>query len=375
MTNTIEILDRLIAFDTVSSKSNLSLIAFVEEFLSNRGFKLTRVADKSGEKAGLFASLGPSGDGVLLSAHTDVVPVEGQDWSKNPFKLTKEGNKYYGRGTTDMKGYLASMLSIADRAANSELSEPLKLSISYDEEVGCLGIADMINDLPNALGQPRVAFVGEPTEMAVATGHKGKVGLKANARGEAGHSSLAPKFQNAIYVAVDLVTKLRELQDWYIANGARDTGYDIPFTTFHVGKFHGGTALNIVPDTAEMVFEFRHLAEDDPDEILAKIAEAAGEHINLEQTIRYPGLNTEIGSDAVQLAHRLAATNTTTKVAYGTEAGFFDALGIPTIVCGPGSMEGQGHKPDEYVTEDQLNACDAMMERILAEISVGGQRS
>ena len=178
MNETLSILKRLIAFDTVSAKSNLDLIDFIEGYLKDRGFCVTRVPDMRHKKAGLFAAIGPPGDGVLLSAHTDVVPVEGQDWTRDPFRLTTEGDRLYGRGTTDMKGFLAAMLSVADRASKRQLREPLKLAISYDEEIGCVGIAQMIDALTPALGQPRACIVGEPTNMEVAIGHKGKQALQ-----------------------------------------------------------------------------------------------------------------------------------------------------------------------------------------------------
>ena len=369
LAETLTILDRLIAFNTVSENSNLALIGYVESYLRELGFALHRMPDPTGQKAGLYARLGPAADGLLLSAHTDVVPTEGQGWSRDPFRLTREGGRLYGRGTTDMKGFLAAMLALANRASKADLKEPLKLSVSYDEEVGCLGIARMIGALPDVLGKPRAAIVGEPTEMAVAIGHKGKVGLRAFAHGEAGHSSLAPKLENALYVAADFIGQLRELQNWYAENGARDSDYDISHTTIHVGMIAGGTALNIVPDKAELQFEIRYLADDDLDAILGRINEMADERIDLEQTIAYPGLRTPPAAKVTQLACSLAATSITTKVAFGTEAGFFDGSGIPTVVCGPGSMEGQGHKPDEFVTVDQMVACHAMMDRILMTLT------
>lgn len=381
MAQTIDILDRLICFDTVSAKSNLRLIAYIEEFLTTRGFVVHKVPDDTGDKAGLFASIGPDAPGVMLSAHTDVVPVAGQEWTRDPFALTAEGERLYGRGTTDMKGYLASMLAVADRAAQAELAEPLKLAISYDEEVGCIGIRDMIDALEPSIGLPRAAFVGEPTEMQVAVGHKGKAGLTATCYGQNGHSALAPQFVNALHLAADFVHELKVLQGDLATNGARDEAFGVPYSTVHVGKLHGGEALNIVPDRAEMTFEYRHLVADTPDSLRARIdaaAERAAQpyqaqfpqaRIEVAEYMSYPGLNLAETDDVVGMAQRLAQTNSTTKVAFGTEAGYFHALGIPTVVCGPGSMEGQGHKPDEYITRDQLAACDAMMDRILAEIS------
>ncbi|WP_323770701.1 acetylornithine deacetylase [Antarctobacter sp.] len=372
MTTSLEILDTLIGFDTVSARSNLPLIAYVEDFLKSRGFAVTRVPDPVEDKAGLFASIGPTGAGVLLSAHTDVVPVEGQNWTRDPFRLTVEGDRLYGRGTTDMKGFLATMLACADKASKRTLREPLKLAISYDEEIGCVGIGRMIDALQPAIGLPRACIVGEPTSMQVAVGHKGKSAIRAICHGEAGHSALAPRFTNALHLAADMVAGLRSMQDDLAKHGARDGGYAIPYSTVHVGKMSGGTALNIVPDRAEVLFEFRHLAADAPDALMARIQTLAddiatthGAAITLEQVTTYPGLDTPPDTDVTRLVQRLARTQTLTKVAFGTEAGFFDALGIPTVVCGPGDMEAQGHKPDEYLLRSQLDACDVMLDSLL----------
>ncbi|SEM27750.1 acetylornithine deacetylase [Roseovarius azorensis] len=378
MNGTLEILDRLVAFDTVSARSNLALIAYAEDFLKARGFAVTRVIDPDGEKAGLFAALGPVGAGIMLSAHTDVVPVEGQTWSRDPFRLTREGERLYGRGTTDMKGFLASMLTAADRAACLPLKEPLKLAISYDEEVGCVGMSRMIDMLHPAIGLPRACIVGEPTQMRVAIGHKGKVALRAVCHGVSGHSALAPRFVNALYLATDFVQSLRALQDWLRDNGARDPGYDVPYSTVHVGTLRGGSALNIVPDRAVINFELRHLASDAPEDILRKVetiaARIAREHgsesqLLIERLTAYPGLDTAADASLVKMVQALTCMDEITKATFGTEAGFFDALGIPTVVCGPGWMEGQGHKADEYITTDQLSACDAMLMRLLDRLS------
>lgn len=384
MQGTLEILERLVGFDTVSSKSNLGIIAYIEEFLKTRGFAVYRIADPSGEKAGVFASLGPQGaGGVLLSGHTDVVPVENQPWTRDPFALHQDAGRLYGRGTTDMKGYLASMLSLADRAAGQRLKAPLKLAFSYDEEIGVVGIKHMIGSLEGAIGLPRACFVGEPTNMQVAIGHKGKAALRATCHGQSGHSALAPKFVNALHLATDFLQELRALQQEFVEGGAQDLGYDIPYTTLHVGKLAGGTALNIVPEQTVVDFEYRHLAEDPTEEILARILAAAervslnyharfsGARVDVEQYNAYPGLSVSEASDVVSQAQRLARTNSVTKVPYGTEAGYFAGLSIPTVVCGPGSMEGQGHKVDEYLDLSELAACDAMMDRLLDDLRSG----
>ncbi|MGI3167238.1 acetylornithine deacetylase [Pseudooceanicola sp. 200-1SW] len=373
--DSLSLLETLVAFDTTARTSNLALIDFVETYLTERGFRVTRVMAPEGDRAGLYAAIGPEGPGgVMLSAHTDVVPVTGQAWTRPPFQLAREGDRLYGRGTTDMKGYLAAMLALADKAAGADLAEPLKLAISYDEEIGCVGIQQMIDQLEPAIGLPRVCFVGEPTQMQVTLGHKGKAAFRAIAHGQSGHSALAPQFTNALHLAGDFLAELRALQDHYAREGTRDMAYGVPYSTVHVGTLTGGTALNIVPDRAEMTFEFRHLAADDPDTLRAQIHGAAervsaaypeGAHIEVAEVNAYPGLDQAEDAPVATFAKAMAQTNSVTKVAFGTEAGFFEALGIPTVVCGPGSMDGQGHKPDEYIELDQLRACDAMLARVL----------
>ncbi len=381
MARTLELLDRLIAFDTTSRNSNLELAGFARDVLKRHGFRVTEIPNSDGQKVGLYAETGPeTGGGVMLSAHTDVVPVTGQRWTRDPFRLTVEGDRLFGRGTTDMKGYVAAMLALGERTAGAELREPLKFVLSYDEEVGCVGIQEMLDRLAPLIGKPRACFVGEPTEMQVAVGHKGKAALRATCFGQSGHSALAPNFINALHLAADFVTALRELQRHYAEHGHRDSAYSVPYTTVHAGLLGGGTALNIVPDQAEITFEYRHLATESPADIQNRIYDAAnrvcdtyrplweGARIEIDLYNAYPGLDVPETDKVVALAQRLAQTNDTTKVAFGTEAGFFSALGIPTVVCGPGSMEGQGHKPDEYISIRELTACDMMMDRILAEL-------
>lgn len=373
MTGTYDILERLIAFDTVSAQSNLALIDYVQDFLAQRGFRITRISDPETPKAGLYAEIGPDGAGVLLSGHTDVVPVVGQTWTRDPFRLTVEGDKLFGRGTTDMKGFVAAMLTVADVASRADLNEPLKLVLSYDEEIGCVGIARMMDRLAPLLGKPRLAIVGEPTQMRVAIGHKGKQAYRATITGEAGHSAMAPRFVNALNVAAEFVTALTLLQTDLAREGTQDPDYEIPYSTVHVGTLSGGHALNIVPDHAEMTFEVRHLPADNPAEIADQISQIAERiirrygppaQIDIAPISTYPGLATPRRSPVVDTMLQLAGTDTT-KVAFGTEAGFFDGLGIPTIVCGPGSMAGQGHKADEFLLVSEMRACDALLARLL----------
>lgn len=378
MSNVLDILDRLIGFDTVSAQPNREMMDYISDFLTTRGAKVTPIAGSEPGKSGLVAVIGPeAAGGIALSAHTDVVPVEGQDWSRPPFALTREGGRVYGRGTTDMKGFVACMLEAADKAAQAELRAPLTLVLSYDEEIGCVGVQEMRPQLLALLGAPRLCIVGEPTGMAVATGHKGKIALTATCRGEAGHSALAPNFVNALELAADLVVAIRDLQARLEQDGANDDAYAIPYSTVHVGLLSGGRALNIVPDHAELTFELRHLAADAPQELLAQIRASADgiterygkcADIKFETLAAYPGLDIPEHGAAVALARRFAGTDRLTKVAFGTEAGVFQEMGVPTLVCGPGSMSGQGHKPDEYIETSQLEACQAMLGRVVENL-------
>ncbi len=383
MTQTVDYLGKLIEFPTVNANSNLPMIAFLREFLEKRGFDIYQIDDPDEEKAGLFASIGPPVEGgVLLSGHTDVVPTEGQKWSYPEFTMTQVGDRVYGRGTTDMKGFVASMLTAADIASKTRLKKPLKLSLSYDEEIGCVGIKHMIDQLAETIGKPAFAIVGEPTSMNIAIGHKGKSAIRAICKGDNGHSALAPNFVNALHVASDFVTALRELQIELSVRGAQDDAYTVPYSTVHVGKLTGGMALNMVPPEAVIDFEFRHLATDKSEDLMGTISELAqkieAQHkelspnaeIILESMNSYPGLDTPEDHDIVGQMQRLSDNSTTTKVGYGTEAGYFSGLGVPTIVCGPGSMQEQGHKPDEYIMLEQLNLCDNMMQKLIRTLAV-----
>lgn len=380
ITRTLEILDRLVAFPTVSRDSNLDLIDWVQELLQKAGFDVTRIWSPDRTKAGLFARIGPKVDGgVCLSAHTDVVPVDGQDWTRPAFALTDEGDRLFGRGTTDMKGFLASALALAERAATATLNAPLSLSISYDEEIGCVGIRQMMTDLKDLIGKPNLVIVGEPTSMLVATGHKGKAALKVTCHGEAGHSALAPQFVNAIHVASSFVHHVRGLQN-QLSEGPHDDDYSIPYSTVHIGKIVGGRALNIVPDSTQLDIEFRHLAEvpaldlhREIETVAQRVSAAfpAARPIDVEEINAYPGLDTDPSGAAVTTACKLAGAFGTKKVPFGTDAGFFAELGLDTVVIGPGDMASDGHKPDEGLDKAELRACNAMMENTLCDLRSG----
>jgi acetylornithine deacetylase len=377
--NSVQILDRLIGFPTVSRDSNLDLIGFVREFLAARGVESRLYADSDGRKANLFASIGPADrPGVLLSGHTDVVPVEGQRWNSDPFRLREKGSGLFARGAADMKGFLACALRAADLAAGRNLSVPLQLAFSYDEEIGCVGVRSLVDDMAGWTHRPRFCIVGEPTLLRTAVGHKGKTALKATCRGRAAHSANPGLGVNAIHMAADFIDKIRRRQAAIERGGAHDAGYEVPHTTLHVGVIRGGTVLNIVPSRCEIELEIRNIAADDPGPIVAGMrrdaAEAGGgadphTGIDLEIVHEYPGLETPADSEVVALTAELTGHRDPIKVGYGSEGGLFsERLGIPTVVCGPGSID-QAHKPDEFVDSDQLLRCDAMLEALLDRLA------
>ena len=380
-TTTREILDRLIGFDTVSSNPNRALMDYVAGLLGAHGIAAQLIPDATGAKANLYASVG-EGAGVMLSGHTDVVPVEGQAWTKAPFQLTEAEGRLYGRGTADMKGFCAAAIAAMIAASRRTLKTPLHLALSYDEEIGCMGVRSLVTMLEGAPVRPRFCIVGEPTGMQVATGHKGKVALRATCHGREGHSALAPLALNALHLAAEFVGALRAEQAEIAAQGHRDGDYDVPYTTVHVGKMSGGVQVNIVPNRATLDFEIRSLAEDDPSAIIARLQERAAAivagypdfpeaAIVIERLWDYPGLGTSPGAEVVNFVKSLTGGNGTIKVAFGTEGGLFDArLGVPTVICGPGSMA-QGHKPDEYVSLEQMARCEAMLGALLDRLEAG----
>ena len=380
--STRDILERLIGFPTVSRDSNLDLIEFVVEVLRRHGIASHLIRSEDGRKANLFATIGPNDrPGIVLSGHTDVVPVDGQEWSSPPFSMTERDGRLYGRGTADMKGFVASALAACIKASSMDLQTPLHLALSYDEELGCLGVRSLIEFLESVPHKPLLCLVGEPTGMKVATGHKGKVAARATCKGREGHSALAPLALNAIHLGCDFVTALRQEQERLSAGGARDDDYDVPYTTVHVGRMNGGVALNIVPNLCQIDFEIRNIAGDDPGMILDRLTSEAGRiaekatcvaseaAIDITVVNAYPGLDTLATSPAVDFVRSLIGTQSTIKVAFGTEGGLFDSVaGIPTVICGPGFME-QGHKPDEFVSADQLIRCDNMLANLLMNMT------
>jgi acetylornithine deacetylase len=378
MSSAPEILQRLVAFKTVSRDENESMIGFTASQLRAAGGRVRVLPGIFPGKANLLASFGPEGgEGIVLSGHADVVPVAGQDWASDPFILTARGEALVGRGATDMKGFLACAMSLAARLDARALTRPLHIAVSHDEEIGCVGVRSMLATLAAEGFSARGAVIGEPTGMRIATGHKGKVAGCICCRGEAAHSANPGLGCNAVYLATDMVGELRALQDWLLAQGARDTAYEVPYSTVHVGTIHGGTALNIVPEACDVEFEFRLLPADAPAALLEKLQAAAarlatvqqarGRYAAIEGVARnsYPGLETPHGSEIVNIVRDAGAVAPPFKAGFGAEAGLFDEmLGLPAVVCGPGSID-RAHKPDEFITLGELAACDMFLDRLV----------
>jgi acetylornithine deacetylase len=376
-----EILSELIAFSSITRESNLELIAYVRALLQTHGIESFLVHDETGNKANLFATVGPRGvPGVVLSGHTDVVPVEGQAWTRPAFALTEEGGRLYGRGSADMKGFIACALHALIEAASMPLSRPLQLALSYDEEIGCIGVRRLLDVLEAGPERPFLCIIGEPTLMQLATGHKGKTALHASCYGREGHSAQAPLTVSALHLGVDLVQEVRQLQNTLSKQGAHDAAYDVPYTTLHVGKFSAGVALNIVPKRCDMDFEIRNIAADNPRDLVDLLQAAAFRitaqaqaiapeaHIRIEEVNAYPGLETSPTLDAVAFVKSFWPQSETVKLAFGTEGGLFTSrLGVPVVVCGPGSIT-QAHKADEYVEAEQLAQCDAFLKMLMAQL-------
>ncbi|WP_109511705.1 acetylornithine deacetylase [Pseudomonas ovata] len=374
------LLQTLVGFDTTSRESNLSLIEFVREYLAGFGVASELIYNEARSKANLFASVGPVElPGIVLSGHTDVVPVDGQAWTWPPFELTERDGKLFGRGTADMKGYIACVLALVPALLTASLTRPVHIALSYDEEVGCLGVRSLLKVLERRPVKPLLCIIGEPTELKPVLGHKGKLAMRCDVHGEACHSAYAPYGVNAIEHAADLIGELGRIGQRLQAH--QDPRFDPPFSTMQAGLISGGKALNIVPADCRFDFEIRSLPSQNPAEVAAQLQRYAHEQVlprmqavSAQSAIRftelsaYPGLVTDEHSQAAALIAAFSRTRAFSTVAFGTEGGLFDAIGIPTVVCGPGSMD-QGHKPDEFVSVEQLAGCDAMLLRMLDSIS------
>ncbi len=368
---------KLIAFPTVSRDSNLELIDFVHEYLRGLGADVRLTFDDDKRKANLFATLGPRADGgLVLSGHTDVVPVDGQAWDSDPFQLIAKEGRLYGRGASDMKSFLAIALALLP-AYVPRLNKPLHLALSYDEELGCLGVGRLIEDLARAGVRPAACVVGEPTLMTAVVAHKGKRSYRCAVRGLAGHSAYAPSAVNAVEAAAEAVAYLKGMARRRRNGGPFDHGFDVPHTTVHTGVIRGGTALNIVPQACTFDFEFRHLPGDDPDALMDELkAYVAGKlepemhavdprtGFDIVQLSEIPALDNSAETYIVGLVQALTGNAEIGKVSYGTEGSQFQRAGISTVVCGPGSIL-QAHKPNEYVAIEQVAACEAFLGKLL----------
>ena len=336
--------------------------------------------DGTGTKAGLWIGLGPlDRPGYVLSGHSDVVPADGQPWSSDPFRLREEGGRLYGRGTSDMKGFLAVCLALLPEMAAEPLAVPLHIAVSYDEEIGCLGVRPLLARMGELFPTPLGCFVGEPTGMEVVLGHKGKSAARVTFRGRACHSALAPQGVNAVEYAARFIEHVRLTAEGLAREGARDGLYDVPHTTALSSVVRGGAALNIVPETCSVDFEVRAIGADDAGALASAAIAHAERHlvplmraadpecgITVEPLIAYPGLDTAPEAEIATLAKRLAGRNAHAKVSYGTEAGLFDAAGVPSVVIGPGSIA-RAHRADEYVTREELDACAGFLRRLIGE--------
>jgi acetylornithine deacetylase len=378
----VEMIRRLIAFDTVSRNSNLDLLEFVRAYLAEHGVDCTFVYNDDRQKANLYATLGPTDrGGILLSGHTDVVPVEGQDWHTDPFTMAEKDGRLYGRGTADMKSFIAIALALAPEFLERGLETPIHFSFSHDEEVGCIGIASLIDILKDAPVKPAMCIVGEPTEMQVVIAHKGKQYLRAHVDGKECHSSLAPEGVNAVEYAAELIGFIRGVARRSETEGPFDHDFDVPHTTLMTGVVHGGTNLNIVPNHCWFDFEVREIPGDDPFPKIAEIKAFARDEleprmhavdpstgIRFEDMSLRPSLDTRPDEDVVAFVKALAERNDHGKVAFGTEGAHFQHFArIPTVVCGPGSIA-QAHKPNEFISLEQIAKCEAFLRRLMDRV-------
>jgi acetylornithine deacetylase len=376
----LDLVKELIAFDTTSRDSNLALIDHAQALLEKAGARCRRSYDVTGTKANLFATLGPDGDGgYVLSGHTDVVPVDGQDWSSDPFKPEVRGSKLYGRGACDMKGFVGTALALVPDIARATLKRPIHFALSYDEEVGCAGVMGLLDDLKDQKLKPALAIIGEPTLMKIVGAHKGGAKLVTKCCGREHHSSGPEKGANAVMMAGEFVTLLDKVWDELRADA--DPRFDPPHSTVQATVIHGGTAVNILARETDVTWEYRALPDRDPHQIIARVKERAAAEIlpkyqrraaeaafNTTLHAQYPGLAMDEDSLAIRLAKELTGANQVEAVAYGTEAGHFQNYGIPAVICGPGSID-QAHRADEFCELSELEACEAFLRKVIAKAS------
>ena len=378
-----EFIETLVAFDTTSYNSNLELIHFIKDYLSDYDTESVLVFSEDKTKANLYATIGPQDkSGVMLSGHTDVVPVKGQNWRSDPFSVIEKNDALYGRGTADMKSFIAIVLAYIPQLANAELTTPVHLAFSYDEEIGCVGVRrllDMMHDMPI---KPAMCIVGEPTSMHVVNAHKGKLAQRIRIFGLEAHSSLPNIGVNAIEYAAELIVFIRKIANRLKENGPYEEGFEVTYTTMQTGKINGGVALNIVPNYCELQLEIRNIPKHDPQPLLDEIIDFAKNQlepemksvdsncrIEFEHLSAYPGMFTAANEEVIEFVQTLTTVDELKKVTYGTEGGLFsEQLGIPTVVCGPGNIE-QAHKPDEFIRLDQIHQMQRFMTRLIKALS------
>jgi acetylornithine deacetylase len=369
---------RLVRIDTVSRESNLPLIECIADHLRALHVPLRLTYDGERPKANLFATLGAGKpDGVILSGHTDTVPWDGQAWTRDPLGAAFEGDKLYGRGSADMKGFIGLVVAQTERLLAADLPHAIHYAFSYDEEVGCFGVQHLIADLRDANIAPRLCIVGEPTGMVPAIAHKGVYRWRCCVKGKPAHSSLTPKAVNAIEAGARLVSHIAAMGDAWRDGSQRYDGFDVPFTTASVGVMQGGIADNVVPEDCAFNYEFRNLPGTDALAMQQQVLDAAARleppmkavdaaaGFRFETICAIPSFLARADDEAVRLAQRLSDEPRTSLVAFGTEAGLFHRAGISTVVCGPGFIE-QAHQPDEFVSLDQLARCEAFLQRLAA---------
>ncbi|HYM01392.1 MAG TPA: acetylornithine deacetylase [Stellaceae bacterium] len=380
--STVDMVGRLIGFDTTSRESNLALIDFAREYLDDWGVASELVYDADRRKANLYATIGPDDrGGIMLSGHTDVVPVDDQPWDTDPFAMVEKDGRLYGRGTCDMKSFVAVALALVPEFKTRALKTPVHFALSYDEEVGCIGVRGLIAELAKRPIRPRACIVGEPTQMQPVIAHKGKKSMRCHVHGLEAHSALTHEGVNAVEMAAEIVSYLRDMARRKREQGPFDHDFAPPYTTIHTGVISGGTALNIVPRDCAFDFEFRNLPDDDPEALFAEVRRYAEttllpemHRVSLETGIVFEESNSTVGlaisadDEVVRLAQSLSGANSVGKVSYATEAGLFQSADIPTVICGPGSME-QGHKPNEFITIDQVRQCEAFMRRLMDRLA------
>jgi acetylornithine deacetylase len=376
--NSEQILARLIAFDTTSSTSNLQLIDFVRNLLDEHAIHSQLVHNDDRSCANLYATIGPDNiGGVMLSGHTDVVPTTGQDWNSDPYRMLGDDQLLIGRGACDMKGFIACVLAALPQISAGSLQTPIHLAFSYDEEIGCVGAKRLVETMAGFEVKPRIGLIGEPTDMAMVLGHKGKVSYRVTVTGLSCHSAYISNGVNAVEYAAELIAFIRAMNT-RVQQQQLDQSYSVPHSTFHVGNIQGGTALNIVPRQCQFEFEIRNLPQQDIKTLAHDIkhyandvllADMRGRYpdaaIEFDELSYYPGLHTDPASTVIAYTRAINPIDRIgDNVSFGTEAGLFDDIGINCLVCGPGSID-QAHKPDEFVKREQLAYCDQMLENLV----------